>query len=148
MPLKKFSMSFDSFRVMNLSFSVNESFKKKKTDKNLTPFDAQIRVAYSYDKKKRLTMLVRAYSVEGNIPFFFDVEGEGCFTFKDIPDENTIKLVSSVNAPAIMFPYIRETIADITRRAGFQPLHLPPINFVDRSSEVKDVESLSGKKKK
>jgi preprotein translocase subunit SecB len=29
----------------------------------------------------------------------------------------------------VLFPYVRETIADAVARAGFPPVHLAPINF-------------------
>jgi len=29
----------------------------------------------------------------------------------------------------VLFPYVRETIADATLRAGYPPVHLQPINF-------------------
>ncbi|MDP3298216.1 MAG: protein-export chaperone SecB [Thermodesulfovibrionia bacterium] len=42
-----------------------------------------------------------------------------------------------------MFPYVRETIADLTRRAGFPPLHLNPINFIQlaEKQEAKQTQS-------
>jgi preprotein translocase subunit SecB len=36
----------------------------------------------------------------------------------------------------IISPYIRETIADLTRSAGFPPLHLNPINFVELAKQT------------
>ena len=34
-----------------------------------------------------------------------------------------------IHCPNILFPYIREAIADAVSRAGFPPVHLDPINF-------------------
>ncbi len=34
------------------------------------------------------------------------------------------------NAPALMFPYIREHISVITAKSGINPIFLPPINLV------------------
>jgi len=48
---------------------------------------------------------------------------------KEISDEQ-IKKVGIVNCAAIIFPYLREHLADLTRRSGLPPFHLPPINFV------------------
>lgn len=36
-----------------------------------------------------------------------------------------------VNAPAIIFPFIRETMASLSCKAGISPIILQPINFVD-----------------
>jgi preprotein translocase subunit SecB len=37
--------------------------------------------------------------------------------------------VLAVHCPIVLFPYVRETIADAVSRAGFPPVHLAPINF-------------------
>jgi preprotein translocase subunit SecB len=36
---------------------------------------------------------------------------------------------AQVNGPALMFPYIRELIADITLRSGLKPVIFPPLNI-------------------
>jgi len=40
-----------------------------------------------------------------------------------------IQPVLAIHCPNVLFPYIRETIADAITRAGFPPVHLDPINF-------------------
>ncbi|MCX6157151.1 MAG: protein-export chaperone SecB [Ignavibacteriae bacterium] len=35
-----------------------------------------------------------------------------------------------VNAPAIIYPYIREHLATLSLKAGVPPVNLPPFNFV------------------
>ena len=35
----------------------------------------------------------------------------------------------AINCPNVLFPYLRETLADAVGRAGFPPVHLAPINF-------------------
>lgn len=124
---KDFQMSFESFRLVNLSFAINYNFKQSKAIK-MSP---EISVANKYDKKKKaLGIRVKVSMSDGNMPFSFDVVGEGRFVFKTMPDEQTLKRVAIINGPAIIYPYVRETIADMTRRAGFPPLHLPPVNFI------------------
>jgi len=125
MPHKDFNLSFNNFRILNVAFSVNEEFSGKKT----IPINTRLSVAHKYNKNN-LEVRLKVSSNQDDIPFFFDVESEGRFSFEQEPDEKTIKTVALINAPAILFPYIRETIADLTRRAGFKPLHLPPVNFV------------------
>jgi preprotein translocase subunit SecB len=119
-------MFFEQFRIINLSFSINEKYRKGKIVINTDLF-----AAHKYSKaKKQLTVRLKASLVDGNVPFFFELEGEGLFVFKETPDKDIIAMVSDINGPAIIFPYMRETIADLTRRAGFKALHLPPVNFV------------------
>ena len=34
-----------------------------------------------------------------------------------------------INAPTIIFPYLRETVSSMTLRAGIKPLIIPTFNF-------------------
>src|SRR5512133_131753 len=68
------------------------------------------------------------------LPFTFDVEYKGEFRFnqdlKDI-DKGLVEKTININCAAILYPFLRETIAEVTRKAGFPPLILPPTNFVE-----------------
>ena len=132
--LRNFTMSFDNFRIVKLAFVANEGFKVKK----LAQINTQISLARKYNKRKKvLAIRLKIASTEGILPFFFEVEGEGKFTFRGTPNEEAIKNFSAINCPAIILPYIRETIADMTRRAGYPPLHLAPINFLKLAEKSK-----------
>ncbi len=65
-----------------------------------------------------------------NLPFAFDVAVSGMFEFDEDIDLKTLDQFKDINCPAIMFPYLREAVADTVRRSGFPPLHLPPVNFI------------------
>ena len=49
-------------------------------------------------------------------------------TIKGIPQDQ-LQGVIAINCPTVLFPYVRETLADAVTRAGFPPVHLAPINF-------------------
>ncbi len=36
---------------------------------------------------------------------------------------------ATLNGPAIILPYIRQHLTDLTIKAGFNPYYLPPVNF-------------------
>ena len=42
----------------------------------------------------------------------------------------SIENFAKINAPAIIFPFIRENLASISMKAGIPTILLPPINFV------------------
>lgn len=145
---KDIKISFEDFRILSLSFSVNPKFVAKGQTIEINP---QIAIAKDYNSdKKTLIVRLRVSLIAGDVPFFFDLESVGSFSFDVSPDEQTIERSASINCPAIMFPYVRETIADLTRRAGFAPLHLQPINFVkfaERQSATPQ-KAVPGKKPK
>jgi preprotein translocase subunit SecB len=60
--------------------------------------------------------------------FLVEASQAGIFTIRGVPPEQ-IQSVLAVHCPTVIFPYIRETLADAVTRAGFPPVHLAPINF-------------------
>ncbi len=52
----------------------------------------------------------------------------GMFQASNIPDEY-LQQVLFVDAPTVIFPFMRRVVADMTRDGGFQPLLLDPIDF-------------------
>ncbi len=46
------------------------------------------------------------------------------------------------NAPALMFPYIREHISSITMKSGIKPIFIPPLNLVALLNKQSDIDKL------
>ena len=60
--------------------------------------------------------------------FLVEASQAGIFTIRGVPPEH-LQPVIAINCPTVLFPYVRETLADAVGRAGFPPVHLAPINF-------------------
>ncbi len=43
----------------------------------------------------------------------------------------------TINAPSIMFPFVREFLAGISLKAGLQPILLHPVNFAALAEQSK-----------
>ncbi len=52
-------------------------------------------------------------------------------------DKNTF---AKINAPAIIFPFIREHLASLSLKAGVPPILIPPINFVKLAKQKQQDE--------
>ena len=52
----------------------------------------------------------------------------GLFRLRNVPP-NLLQPVLLVDCPALLFPFMRRVLADITRDGGFPPLMLDPIDF-------------------
>ena len=74
-----------------------------------------------------LTITLTAKVAEKTL-FLVEAAQAGIFTIKGIPADQ-LQGVLAVHCPTVLFPYVRETIADAVARAGFPPVHLAPINF-------------------
>jgi preprotein translocase subunit SecB len=60
--------------------------------------------------------------------FLVEASQAGVFTIRGILPEQ-MQPVLAINCPTVLFPYVREVLADAVTRAGFPPVHLAPINF-------------------
>ena len=54
----------------------------------------------------------------------------GLFSIIENEKNMNIEMFIKNNAPALMFPYIREHISSVTGKSGINPIVLPPINLL------------------
>ncbi len=122
-------MKFRDFALIKIDFCLNEKFVPSKEKGSINP---EIAINHALrEEQKELVVSIGLRQKVGNIPYFFEIIGAGLFAFDSIPEGPVLKQLATMNCPAIIFPYVRETIADLTRRSGHKPLHLDPINFVE-----------------
>jgi len=69
--------------------------------------------------------------------FVIEVEAVADFYFDNEIDPNLIGKMFYINAPAILFPYIRAYITTLTTLSGLKPLFLPTLNLVSLGEELK-----------
>lgn len=134
-------MKFANFALLKVNFFLNQEYKEGSADTAIAP---DIAISHEFrEKEKQLIVILGLRQLKGNIPYRFEVESGGIFQFENVPEEKLLKQLAIINCPAILFPYVRETIADLTRRAGFPPLHLNPINFIQlaKDQEAKQTQS-------
>ncbi len=61
--------------------------------------------------------------------FLLELEYGGIFQVSNVSDEQLHPFLL-IEAPRLMFPYIRRIVSDVTHDGGFPPLNLEPIDFV------------------
>lgn len=74
-----------------------------------------------------LTMTITA-RIDNKTLFLIEASQAGIFTIRGVSEQQVGQLLAT-HCPTVLFPYVRETIADATTRMGFPPIHLAPINF-------------------
>ncbi len=133
-------INFVKVTLTELSFKLNKKFKLPK-DGCPVEIDVQTKNSFSPDKKTLNTMLsVALFTRTRSRPFSMKVTVEGTFTGQD-PME--LKKFSKVNAPAHLFPFVREIIGNATMKANIPPLLLPPFNI----SAMIEIDKLKKTKK-
>lgn len=60
--------------------------------------------------------------------FVVEVDQAALFAIKGFPDQQRAEALGAA-CPAVMFPYVRETIDHIMLKGGFPPLMIAPVNF-------------------
>lgn len=96
-----------------------------------TSLDLQVKVEpeqvgeQHYQVALRLTATVR---LGEQTAFLVEVEQAGLFAAIGFDADNLANLLNTY-CPTLLFPYARETIANLSLKGGFPPLELQPINF-------------------
>ena len=69
-------------------------------------------------------------TAQNAIGIIYDLElvYAGLFKIENVP-EAALEQTLLINCPALLFPFLRRLIADISREGGFPPLMLDPIDF-------------------
>lgn len=133
-----YKFSIAGIRLNEAHFAINQLYKGEKNK----PIEIIHSVEIGYKKAdKILHVLVSVSSDSENQPFRFSVAWEGSFVFEEMPLKENLDRIVHINCASIIYPYVRESIADLTRRAGRTPLNLAPFNFVTMYEEKQKKES-------
>ena len=67
--------------------------------------------------------------LDQDVAFLAEVQQAGIFLIKGVADETERKRVLGTDCLTILFPFARETVAELVQRGGFPQLLLQPIDF-------------------
>ncbi len=120
-----------NYKLKELHFDYNENIQGEDPS-----FKPQFKMNYRIDGDENVIVLLGIVVNDQSMPFSILTTIEGNFHFNtDVKEvENLDKLVN-INCNAILFPFVREIIADCTNRSGLPSLFLPSINFIKLYNE-------------
>jgi preprotein translocase subunit SecB len=67
---------------------------------------------------------------EGRPLFLLEVAYAGLFRLTNVPDVGTQQMILLIQAPHMLFPFLRRIVADVVRDGGMPPLMIEPIDFL------------------
>lgn len=67
---------------------------------------------------------------DGKALFLLEVAYAGVFRLSNIPDVATQQAILLIQAPHMLFPFVRRVVADVVRDGGMPPLMIEPIDFM------------------
>ena len=90
-------------------------------------FNVQVRNLQQDAYEVALSLEGEAKSDEG-VLYNIELIYAGAFVLRNLPQE-AIQPVLFIECPALLFPFVRRLVADLSREGGFPPLLLDPIDF-------------------
>ncbi|WP_405103021.1 protein-export chaperone SecB [Oceanobacillus sp. FSL H7-0719] len=129
----KSTLSFKHYDVIETVYRFNPGSELEEED--VTP-DLNLKINYLEENRKKAALI---FSVElgdpelGDNSFYIKATIVGIFYLssdedEEIPDE-FIDHMYKKNALAILYPYMRSLISDLTSKGSENPIILPPINI-------------------
>jgi preprotein translocase subunit SecB len=67
---------------------------------------------------------------DGKPLFLLEVAYAGVFKLTNIPDTATQQAILLIQAPHMLFPFVRRIVSDVVRDGGMPPLMIEPIDFM------------------
>lgn len=139
------SISFNDYFIDELDYKKNRNFDNEKSEK----FDISNNFSATIGVQKNIG-IVSLYTNLGDLnntssPFQLNIIIRGLFDFQideeDKLDEQLFRNLLSSNAIAILYPYLRSLVTDITSKSNeFPPYILPVTNFAQMLIEDDNVE--------
>jgi len=134
---KQPGISFDDVILKELTFNRKEGY----SDKPVLDMHLGSSASFSTNKDK-LNYEMSCEVKDENEFFYIKCVMIGFFSVIEGKENMSLKEYSNINAPAAIFPYIREIIASTTTRAGIPPIVIPPtnLNLLKRNPEINSEE--------
>ena len=114
-------LSFESPRAP----LVFQAGKAPEIDVNI---DVQGRAVGEHQYEVELSVACKAQHDE-EPAFVVEAAYAGVFEIKGVPQEQ-LEMIMLVECPRLLFPFLRQVIADATRNGNFPPVMLEPIDFL------------------
>ena len=118
-------------------YSILRSVIDRKSDE--TPKSLQIGFEpkgthFKEDSRFELLLMVRIED-EGK-SLLIEVDASATYLLEGEVSDKMLKTFFYLNAPAILFPYIRAYIATLTTLSGMAPINLPTLNLTQLASQL------------
>lgn len=127
------NISFKGFKVISLFFQTEQQDLKDNVSVNYQTLFSQ-----ESDREFMVLFKIILHAKDGtaiNLDYAGFFEAEEPITQKFMDSDFPI-----VNAPAILYPYIRSFISTLTMNAGMPAVILPTVNFQALANQKKQVE--------
>lgn len=127
-------ISFEGYQVDNINYEKNNSNQKG----DYTSFPPEFFIVKADKENNNQFNIIMGVKIDDSdaeniLPFTAEVVVRGFYSFNTDDakeyDIDNIHLFQLVNGSAILYPYLRSILTDITSKSMHNPIILPTINF-------------------
>lgn len=123
-------LSLDDYKIESISYKYNASFQSGESIK--VEIKTKITVGINKEKQKsRVTIDLTVFpdAFDNNKPFYLNIILVGFFSANETLPPEELRRLSQFNGTAILFPFVRSAIVNITAQANVEPLLLPLVDI-------------------
>ncbi len=132
------TFSFQDYRLLSVHFDLNRNFEQGPD----IELNTSLSLNHDYiDEQNSLRLFMKVEVSGESAPLNISVEMGSLFQFEKKPAAGKLSKIAEINCAAMVFPFVREVIADLTRRSGLPPFLIPPFNFVELHKSNHESES-------
>lgn len=121
---------FVNYQVVESEFRFDS---KRKSNKKLNVTFERSVVVDDADSRMRLELVNTIEDEDKSL--FLRVRMHGFFEFDSQISDDMKGMFVRINAPAILFPYVRAYVSTLTSLSGIEPVILPTLNLSDRNAK-------------
>lgn len=119
-------------------FRVNRSLIDRKKDNSNEKLSIAFNPKGVIDKKESLFTLILNVSVSNKSKSLnIEIDAEAKYLFKADEHAENLNNYFYINAPAILFPYLRAYISALTSLSGIPTITLPTLNLTSMGADLK-----------
>lgn len=123
------TFSFSGYIIDYINFSYNPEFVESKSV-NIS-LNLQVKINVQEEKQQGQVTIVAKFfeKAKSDYPFILELSITGFFGVSNSDKIESLHKCLKLNGTTALFPFLRSTVADITRAANVQPLVMPLINI-------------------
>ena len=132
---KNYELKLNHFWIDNIAFKANKAFSWPKGGVSMKPlFERNI---VKIDDNNVLVSIIFDVSGEQNNPFSLHLDVNGTFELLNWDEDDISRSLITDNAAAILFPYLRQAVSEITTLSGMPPYVIPVANVATLFGKTK-----------
>ncbi|MEA3446910.1 MAG: protein-export chaperone SecB [Bacteroidota bacterium] len=122
---------FKSFKIIRSLIKRNEETPSKKISLGFAP------KGFINKEDSNFQLQLGVKIEDDNKSFKIEIESVADYSFENSEGLEKLDDLFYINAPALLFPYIRAYISTLTNLSGFEPINLPTLNMTSLGNDLK-----------